>query len=622
METTMKFRELRERIDQLIEEYRLEEAQKYIEKCKILFPNEAQLYMLESKVLIYKKETIKALDLLLEAVESHPTSFPILFNIAQLYDNLKLQTKALRYYKLSRKYCVDQTLLKDLNHKIIQIESNVDKPIIEIITRGYSGDNARALYNAVPEFAKRKYDIRLTEEMQFDEYENIYETDVVICTHTNYPFNRYQFTVELWHGFPLKGIFLMTNSYTRYMEEKQNIWNRVSIVTSYSPMFNTVFNACRGLSIRKYRITGAPRNDLLFLDGAREKLQSVLNVNLLNKKVVIYMPTFRKVYYSSEYSDGTKSWANLFGFERFNEESFNQFLHDENIILILKLHPYEEEVIMPSISNLPDERIHILSSQLLEENNCDLYELLGASDILMTDYSSVYFDYLLLDKPLIFINTDHKEYEDARGFLLTPYDDWTPGPKVTSQGQLEVALKEAIMNPGLYKSERDKIKRMAHTYTDPGSSLRVWELIDNEMGGTDEIRALFNEIENAANKNTYVPDHIYKSFSTLLEGGYVEEVKLAVNYLEEVKGRNSRTASITGIIHFMLNELQDAEKSLAEAMKLDPQNADIIYNLSCVYRKMNNLDKCEQYLKLAKQVTSDIELSSMIDQELIALQMN
>ena len=82
-----------------------------------------------------------------------------------------------------------------------------------------------------------------------------------------------------------------------------------------------------------------------------------------------------------------------------------------------------------------------LNNDYLFENNLDLYELLGDTDFLITDFSSIYFDYLYLDKPIIFITNYLKQYEKVRGLLLSPYEDVTPGPCVNSQKELLQVLR-------------------------------------------------------------------------------------------------------------------------------------------------------------------------------------
>jgi len=102
---------------------------------------------------------------------------------------------------------------------------------------------------------------------------------------------------------------------------------------------------------------------------------------------------------------------------------------------------------------------------------------LGYSDLLITDYSSVYFDYLLIDKPVIFVPTDIEEYSQKRGFLLEPYDFWTPGPKVYNQDNLLNSILANLNEPNKYKKERNLINSMINYYKDNKSSERVWNLI-------------------------------------------------------------------------------------------------------------------------------------------------
>ena len=60
------------------------------------------------------------------------------------------------------------------------------------------------------------------------------------------------------------------------------------------------------------------------------------------------------------------------------------------------------------------------------------YDFLNVVDVLITDYSSIYFDYLLLNRPIIFHMPDLEEYQKKRGFILDPLDEWTPGDMSTT----------------------------------------------------------------------------------------------------------------------------------------------------------------------------------------------
>lgn len=70
----------------------------------------------------------------------------------------------------------------------------------------------------------------------------------------------------------------------------------------------------------------------------------------------------------------------------------------------------------------------------------DFYNILNAVDILITDYSSIYFDFLLLDRPIIFTPIDYEEYKHNRGFLLEPFDFWAPGDKCFCYEDLKLTI--------------------------------------------------------------------------------------------------------------------------------------------------------------------------------------
>ena len=98
-------------------------------------------------------------------------------------------------------------------------------------------------------------------------------------------------------------------------------------------------------------------------------------------------------------------------------------------------------------------------------------------DLLITDYSSVYFDYLLLDRPIIFVPVDLEEYRKTRGFLLEPYDYWTPGKKALNQKDLQNMILQSFIKDDNVE-RRNELKNIVHYYQDGNSSERVWNLID------------------------------------------------------------------------------------------------------------------------------------------------
>ena len=77
-------------------------------------------------------------------------------------------------------------------------------------------------------------------------------------------------------------------------------------------------------------------------------------------------------------------------------------------------------------------------------SDADVYTFLSEVDILITDYSSIYFDYLLWERPIIFFPYDLEYYRDEDRGLIFEYDEYTPGPKIFNAKELENVLSKGI----------------------------------------------------------------------------------------------------------------------------------------------------------------------------------
>lgn len=103
----------------------------------------------------------------------------------------------------------------------------------------------------------------------------------------------------------------------------------------------------------------------------------------------------------------------------------------------------------------------------------DIYPLLPVSDYLITDYSSIYFDYLLLNKEIIFYPFDYTEYVNEDRKLYFDYDEITPGEKVYTFEKLLDTL--SILNNLDFSKEREQIKNKFWRFQDGDSSSRIYE---------------------------------------------------------------------------------------------------------------------------------------------------
>lgn len=367
-----------------------------------------------------------------------------------------------------------EEIIKKISRK--KMKSN-KKIRIALINYNFSNYQGSALYKNMPEYISSKYEVEIFYEKDLSVLNNF---DVICSSHFDGIYNSDHINIELWHGFPIKQMGMMheqtiTNQFLSYQRKTSHYTN---LVMSYSRLYSTFFNACFPTDARKIKITGMPRNDLLFTKESRTKLESIISPTYPDSNVIFYMPTWRKGR-NSKVDSSSKSLDKLFGFTDENEDVILQMLRDNNLHLIVKLHPYEYDQ-YKDLAIFKHDRMSLLSEEDLLNHKIHLYELIPSADILITDYSSVYFDTLLIDTKLIFAPIDEDDYSENRGFLLEPYNEFTPGPIVRSFNQLKEELL-AYQIEDRYRFERERLRSLVFKYTDDNSSARVWKEIDEYL---------------------------------------------------------------------------------------------------------------------------------------------
>ena len=137
---------------------------------------------------------------------------------------------------------------------------------------------------------------------------------------------------------------------------------------------------------------------------------------------------------------------------------------------IVKIHHLQKTEFLSKI-NLTN--IIYIEDTDLEEKNINLYSLLGSMDSIVTDYSSIIFDYSLLDRPIGFAIADLNDYKKNRGFLVDNIEDYFCGDKIRSLFELKKYIENINNNIDLYKDERRKIMLNTNKYCDNNSSQRL-----------------------------------------------------------------------------------------------------------------------------------------------------
>lgn len=167
---------------------------------------------------------------------------------------------------------------------------------------------------------------------------------------------------------------------------------------------------------------GVSRTDVFFdpdyIRLAREALEAQFP-EARGKKVILYAPTFR----------GTQTKARTL---QLDHEAWKAAFSDE-YVLVEKHHPFVREV-----AQIP-EHCQDFAKDLTK--TMEISRLLCVSDICISDYSSLIFEYSLFERPMVFYAPDLKEYFDARGFYYD-YDTLTPGPVFAHEAEMRAYIRE------------------------------------------------------------------------------------------------------------------------------------------------------------------------------------
>lgn len=280
--------------------------------------------------------------------------------------------------------------------------------------------------------------------------------------------------IQLWHGFPLKA---MGNMQIGVAEQEMKIvhkkWQEYNYILSYGLNYTTFMCACYGTLRDKYLEIGMPRNDLLFITDGKANMESKFPA-ARGKKIALYMPTFRKIE-NGQFGilENGNDKGYIFYWDDFNVAALEQFCKENNLFFVFKLHPSDASKVCQW--NIESEYIGVLTDEMLDEQ-C-MYEFLNAADVLITDYSSVYFDYLLLDKPIIFTDNDADNYGDNRGFILEPLDFWRPGAVLHTMSDMYRELADIIKGKDTYKEARHALLPFVHKYQDGNATQRLLDFL-------------------------------------------------------------------------------------------------------------------------------------------------
>lgn len=373
------------------------------------------------------------------------------------------------FYNANIKFLLRDILLMESNP---DFEDNTKAVYDELIKRGVNkkikivwfcyGDK----HFDVPKNVKCIYPEKNKVDRIKKKFYNYFAKYIIDCNRFIYKKNKKQFRLHLTHGASLK-----------YVPDYCAGVGSVDYILSLSKYFQGNVSELFNMPEGRVLSLGFPRNDGLL---RKNNNADDFYKKYCHNKIIVWLPTYR----SHRANKGGKN-KRLFKFGVPNihsEEELREvdyILSNNNIKLLIKLHPAED---LSALKDIKLENIEIMTAVKLSSQNMNVYSLLSHADALITDYSSIYYDYLLLNRPVCLAIEDIKEYQEKVGLVYDNYEDNIAGEYAYDFNGLKTFIKHIADNNDVAKKTREKAMRRFHDYIDDKSSVRVVDFFLDKSG--------------------------------------------------------------------------------------------------------------------------------------------
>ncbi len=282
-------------------------------------------------------------------------------------------------------------------------------------------------------------------------------TAVICCNNFHFPTDPYATTVfYLSHGTPMKSL-------RGYHELPDYIDYVLAASKAVVPIFAREFN----VSPKKIVPLGFPRNDV-FNTPARE-IRSMLGTTCSH--VIVWYPTYRQ-------NPRGKTTASTHALPIIHDAEaairLNKAAKEADTLIVLKPHFAQD---LSLIRDLGLENIRFISDSFFVEHKITSYSFVNSCDALITDYSSIYFDYTLADKPIAVTWDDLEEYRRDPGFAVD-LDVYLKGAvKAYNAADLIAFIQDVAAGRDVLQTERREIRDLVNYSTDGKNTDRVVDFI-------------------------------------------------------------------------------------------------------------------------------------------------
>ena len=271
--------------------------------------------------------------------------------------------------------------------------------------------------------------------------------------------------IQLWHAagaYKRFGHSRESTDLTRIHKGYKKYTKAITSSEAIRPCYAEAF----GMDLEKVQATGSPRTDLFFDEEyKRKKKEEIYNKYpfLKDKKVILFAPTYR----------GTQARNAHYDMEMLNLDKIYEKLKNENCIFIFKWHPYLYNNIVRKNNEVYKEYLKYPEFYYDLSDERDINDLLLVTDILITDYSSVIFDYVFMNKPIIYFTYDEEEYiNNGRGLYFT-FKEYVYGLVTKNDDE----LISAILKDDMMLEKREVFKEKFLGACDGNSTKKTYEWV-------------------------------------------------------------------------------------------------------------------------------------------------
>lgn len=224
------------------------------------------------------------------------------------------------------------------------------------------------------------------------------------------------------------------------------------------------------ISKEKLIICGSPRLDFLY---KQKNVLKTLRKWEPGKKYILWLPTLRQS--KNVNRNDVKHTAPL-GIPLIKSkeelEILEKYLDEAGMKLIIKPHPHQDLSVY-KIDNY--KNIVFLPQDMLDQYDFTIHSLMGETDALISDYSSIAFDYMLLDRPIAYTVDDMEDY--MIGFSVDNPFDYMPGEKLYAYEDMFKFINDVKNGTDLYAGQRRKVRDYVHEYQDDKNSERFLRIM-------------------------------------------------------------------------------------------------------------------------------------------------